>query len=148
MGTIYIVMYATKRLPISDLQGSYLLTITGVVDLLTRIPFGFLAEYPWINRHYLLAFNVMNMGLACASYLLASTYPLAIAASVYYGLFCGLYGALSVSSLSDITKVISSFKFVLKQNSVNEMRSRFSDWTRNFLKFKWTQLYDCCAMSW
>ena len=109
MGTIYIVMYATKQLPITDLQGSYLLTITGVVDLFTRIPFGFLAEHPWFNRHYLLAFNVMNMGLACASYLLASSYALAIGASVYYGLFCGLYGALSVSSLRDITKVISTF---------------------------------------
>ena len=105
MGTIYIVLYCSNKLQISDLQASYLLTVTGVTDLLTRIPFGFLAENKRVNGHYLLSFEMLNMGLACGSYLFASSYPLAIAASVYYGLFCGLYGALSVSSLRDITKV-------------------------------------------
>ena len=94
-----------KKLDKSEMQGSYLLTICGVIDLITRVPLGYLVDNTTISKHYILAGNILNMGIAIYTYTFASSYKMAIMSSVYLGSFSGLYGALTVSSLRDLTKV-------------------------------------------
>ena len=72
--------------------------------MLTRVPWGILADYKKVNRHFLYSFVCLNMSVAILVLCFISNYNQMIYACVYMGLFSGIWGGLAVTSLDDITK--------------------------------------------
>ena len=46
----------------------------GGVDLITRIPWGIVADHKSVNRHYLMSFVCLNMAVAIYCFTLSNTY--------------------------------------------------------------------------
>ena len=55
-------------------QNNIFYLVKGGVDLITRIPWGIVADHKSVNRHYLMSFVCLNMAVAIYCFTLSNTY--------------------------------------------------------------------------
>lgn len=105
-GVLYVSPFSQSEYSLTPVTAASMITLMGGTELLFRIPIGILSDKPWINRHYFLAFNCLN--LALSFYLLPQmpSYMLFGAICVFSGAFQGGWGGLSFVTLADFLKVV------------------------------------------
>ena len=84
---MYIVAFAEDKFRISNIQASYLVSIMALSELAMRIPWGYLSDREEVNRHYLLAFIIANLGISFFSVQFASSFTTLAIICAYSGLF-------------------------------------------------------------
>jgi len=105
-GVLYVSPFSQGAYSLTPVTAASMITLMGGAELLFRIPIGILSDKPWINRHYFLAFNCLN--LALSFYLLPQmpSYMLFGAMCMFSGAFQGGWGGLSFVTLADFLKVV------------------------------------------
>ncbi|CAG5080064.1 Oidioi.mRNA.OKI2018_I69.PAR.g9461.t1.cds [Oikopleura dioica] len=105
-GVLYVSPFSQSAYSLTPVTAASMITIMGASELACRIPIGILSDRDWMNRHYFLCFNCLNLSL---SFFLLPLMPSNIHFAfvcIYSGAFQGGWGGLSFVTLSDFLKVV------------------------------------------
>ncbi|NXH59430.1 MOT5 protein, partial [Rhabdornis inornatus] len=94
-----------RTLGMSSRDGSYLIAVAGVTEMLSQLLSGWLADHNWTKKYH---FHVTYLLLCGATNLLgplATTFPLLLAYTVAFAIFCGGFMALVLPVLVDLVGV-------------------------------------------
>jgi len=105
-GVLYVSPFSQGAYSLTPVTAASMITLMGGTELLFRIPIGILSDRSWMNRHYFLAFNCLNLALSFYLLPLMPSYMLFGALCMYSGAFQGGWGGLSFVTLADFLKVV------------------------------------------
>ncbi|XP_068029268.1 monocarboxylate transporter 5 isoform X3 [Anomalospiza imberbis] len=94
-----------RTLGMSSRDGSYLIAVAGITEMLSQLLSGWLADHNWTKKYH---FHVTYLLLSGATNLLgplATTFPLLLAYTVAFAIFCGGFMALVLPVLVDLVGV-------------------------------------------
>ncbi|KAI1230907.1 hypothetical protein IHE44_0008340 [Lamprotornis superbus] len=94
-----------RTLGLSSRDGSYLIAVAGITEMLSQLLSGWLADHNWTQRYH---FHVTYLLLCGATNLLgplATSLPLLLAYTVAFAIFCGGFMALVLPVLVDLVGV-------------------------------------------
>ncbi|NXI75501.1 MOT5 protein, partial [Rhipidura dahli] len=94
-----------RTLGMSSRDGSYLIAVAGITEMLSQLLSGWLADHNWTKKYH---FHVTYLLLCGATNLLgplATTFPLLLAYTVAFAAFCGGFMALVLPVLVDLVGV-------------------------------------------
>ncbi|XP_039565460.1 monocarboxylate transporter 5 isoform X3 [Passer montanus] len=94
-----------RTLGMSSRDGSYLIAVAGVTEMLSQLLSGWLADHNWTKKYH---FHVTYLLLSGATNLLgplATSFPLLLAYTVFSAIFCGGFMALVLPVLVDLVGV-------------------------------------------
>ncbi|XP_009082911.1 PREDICTED: monocarboxylate transporter 5, partial [Acanthisitta chloris] len=83
-----------RTLGISSMEGSYLISVAGITEMLSQLLSGWVADQNWTKKyHYHVAYLVLS-GITNLLGPLATTFPLLMTYTVAFAVFCGGFMAL------------------------------------------------------
>ncbi|KAF4800553.1 solute carrier family 16 member 4 [Turdus rufiventris] len=94
-----------RTLGMSSRDGSYLIAVAGITEMLSQLLSGWLADHNWTKKYH---FHVTYLLLCGATNLLAplaTSFPLLLAYTVAFATFCGGFMALVLPVLVDLVGV-------------------------------------------
>ncbi|NXN77828.1 MOT5 protein, partial [Bombycilla garrulus] len=94
-----------RTLGMSSRDGSYLIAVAGITEMLSQLLSGWVADHNWTKKYH---FHVTYLLLSGATNLLgplATTFPLLLAYTVAFAIFCGGFMALVLPVLVDLVGV-------------------------------------------
>ncbi|XP_063274506.1 monocarboxylate transporter 5 isoform X2 [Prinia subflava] len=94
-----------RTLGMSSRDGSYLIAVAGITEMLSQLLSGWLADHNWTKKYH---FHVTYLLLCGATNLLgplATTFPLLLTYTVAFAVFCGGFMALVLPVLVDLVGV-------------------------------------------
>ncbi|NWH89714.1 MOT5 protein, partial [Aegithalos caudatus] len=94
-----------QTLGMSSRDGSYLIAVAGITEMLSQLLSGWLADHNWTKKYH---FHVTYLLLCGATNLLgplATSFPLLLAYTVAFAIFCGGFMALVLPVLVDLVGV-------------------------------------------
>ncbi|KAM4759561.1 monocarboxylate transporter 5 isoform 2-T2 [Cyanocitta cristata] len=94
-----------KTLGMSSRDGSYLIAVAGITEMLSQLLSGWVADHNWTKKYH---FHVTYLLLSGATNLLgplATTFPLLLTYTVAFATFCGGFMALVLPVLVDLVGV-------------------------------------------
>lgn len=101
---------------VTESQASHLIGMIGIGSTVGRLLFGYLSDYPKINRLYLYNTCLTICGICIAATTISTTYYAIAAASITFGVFCGAYVSLTSVILVDLLgleKLTNAFGILL-----------------------------------
>ncbi|NWT08073.1 MOT5 protein, partial [Vireo altiloquus] len=94
-----------RTLGLSSRDGSYLIAVAGITEMLSQLLSGWVADHNWTKKYH---YHVTYLLLSGATNLLgplATTFPLLLAYTVAFAAFCGGFMALVLPVLVDLVGV-------------------------------------------
>ncbi|NXB67582.1 MOT5 protein, partial [Struthidea cinerea] len=94
-----------RTLGMSSREGSYLIAVAGITEVLSQLLSGWLADHNWTKKYH---FHVTYLLLCAVTNLLAplaTSFPLLLAYTVAFAAFCGGFMALVLPVLVDLVGV-------------------------------------------
>ncbi|XP_053854007.1 monocarboxylate transporter 5 isoform X1 [Vidua macroura] len=93
-----------RTLGMSSRDGSYLIAVAGITELLSQLLSGWLADHSWSKKHFHVTYLLLS-GVTNLLGPLATTFPLLLAYTVAFATFCGGFMALVLPVLVDLVGV-------------------------------------------
>ncbi|XP_038018316.1 monocarboxylate transporter 5 [Motacilla alba alba] len=94
-----------RTLGMSSRDGSYLIAVAGITEMLSQLLSGWLADHNWTKKYHLHVTYLLLSGATNLLGPLATTFPLLLAYTVAFAIFCGGFMALVLPVLVDLVGV-------------------------------------------
>nr|XP_021383380.1 monocarboxylate transporter 5 [Lonchura striata domestica] len=94
-----------RTLGMSSRDGSYLIAVAGITEMLSQLLSGWVADHEWPKRYQLHVTYLLLGGVTNLLAPLATTFPLLLAYAVALASFCGAFMALVLPVLVDLVGV-------------------------------------------
>ncbi|NXM40559.1 MOT5 protein, partial [Gymnorhina tibicen] len=94
-----------RTLGMSSRDGSYLIAVAGITEVLSQLLSGWLADHNWTKKYHLHVTYLLLCGATNLLGPLATTFPLLLAYTVAFAAFCGGFMALVLPVLVDLVGV-------------------------------------------
>ncbi|NXM98084.1 MOT5 protein, partial [Sylvia borin] len=94
-----------RTLGMSSRDGSYLLAVAGITEMLSQLLSGWLADHNWTKKYHFHVTYLLLSGVTNLLGPLATTFPLLLTYTVAFAIFCGGFMALVLPVLVDLVGV-------------------------------------------
>ncbi|XP_051627640.1 monocarboxylate transporter 5 isoform X2 [Manacus candei] len=94
-----------KTLGMSSMDGSYLISVAGITEMLSQLLSGWVADQNWTKKYHFHVTYLVLSGLTNLLGPLATTFPLLLAYTVAFSVSCGGFMALVLPVLVDLVGV-------------------------------------------
>ncbi|NXI12602.1 MOT5 protein, partial [Irena cyanogastra] len=94
-----------RTLGMSSRDGSYLITVAGITEMLSQLLSGWVADHNWTKKYHFHVTYLLLSGVTNLLGPLATTFPLLLAYTVAFAIFCGGFMALVLPVLVDLVGV-------------------------------------------
>ncbi|NWI47665.1 MOT5 protein, partial [Picathartes gymnocephalus] len=94
-----------RTLGMSSRDGSYLVAVAGITEMLSQLLSGWVADHNWTKKYHLHVTYLLLCGATNLLGPLATTFPLLLAYTVAFAAFCGGFMALVLPVLVDLVGV-------------------------------------------
>ncbi|NXR74010.1 MOT5 protein, partial [Pycnonotus jocosus] len=94
-----------RTLGMSSRDGSYLIAVAGITEMLSQLLSGWLADHNWTKKYHFHVTYLLLCGVTNLLGPLATTFPLLLAYTVAFATFCGGFMALVLPVLVDLVGV-------------------------------------------
>ncbi|NWV70596.1 MOT5 protein, partial [Malurus elegans] len=94
-----------RTLGMSSRDGSYLIAVAGITEMLSQLLSGWLADHNWTKKYHFHVTYLLLSGVTNLLGPLATTFPLLLTYTVAFALFCGGFMALVLPVLVDLVGV-------------------------------------------
>jgi len=123
-GCLYTAAHVVKVSDADEMKAAFFISLQGGIEACVRIPFGYLADRPYVNKLYLLGFVCLNLGICFAVVGWADSVFSLGAALCYGGLFTGAFGGISFTGLAEIAKKYDSSDELMKGLGISSALNR------------------------
>ncbi|NXB76817.1 MOT5 protein, partial [Donacobius atricapilla] len=94
-----------RTLGMSSRDGSYLIAVAGVTEMLSQLLSGWLADHDWTKKYHFHVTYLLLCGVTNLLAPLATTFPLLLTYTAAFAVFCGGFMALVLPVLVDLVGV-------------------------------------------
>ncbi|NXP00959.1 MOT5 protein, partial [Certhia brachydactyla] len=94
-----------RTLGMSSRDGSYLIAVAGITEMLSQLLSGWLADHNWTKKYHFHVTYLLLSGVTNLLGPLATTFPLLLTYTVAFAIFCGGFMALVLPVLVDLVGV-------------------------------------------
>uniref|UniRef100_A0A8C5X7H7 Solute carrier family 16 member 4 n=1 Tax=Malurus cyaneus samueli TaxID=2593467 RepID=A0A8C5X7H7_9PASS len=94
-----------RTLGMSSRDGSYLIAVAGITEMLSQLLSGWVADHNWTKKYHFHVTYLLLSGVTNLLGPLATTFPLLLTYTVAFALFCGGFMALVLPVLVDLVGV-------------------------------------------
>ncbi|NXK43025.1 MOT5 protein, partial [Piprites chloris] len=94
-----------RTLGMSSMDGSYLISVAGITEMLSQLLSGWVADQNWTKKYHFHVTYLVLSGITNLLGPLATTFPLLLTYTVAFSLFCGGFMALVLPVLVDLVGV-------------------------------------------
>ncbi|NXQ13007.1 MOT5 protein, partial [Peucedramus taeniatus] len=94
-----------RTLGMSSRDGSYLIAVAGITEMLSQLLSGWVADHNWTKKYHFHVTYLLLCGVTNLLGPLATTFPLLLAYTVAFAIFCGGFMALVLPVLVDLVGV-------------------------------------------
>lgn len=141
-GCLFTAAHVVKVSDADEMKAAFLISLQGGIEACVRIPFGYLADRPFINKLYLLGFVCVNLGICFAVVGWSdSVFSLGVALC-YGGLFTGAFGGISFTGLAEIAKKYDSSDELMKGLGISSALNSITTLIVSAVCGKVTDIYD------
>ncbi|NXP50697.1 MOT5 protein, partial [Heliornis fulica] len=102
---IFHLVPRARTLGISSMEASYLISAAGIIETVSQLLSGWVADQNWTKKYHYHAAYLGLVGITNLLCPLAATFPLLMAYAVAFALFCGGFMALVLPVLVDLVGV-------------------------------------------
>ncbi|NWQ64708.1 MOT5 protein, partial [Neopipo cinnamomea] len=94
-----------RTLGMSSMDGSYLISVAGITEMLSQLLSGWVADQNWTKKYHFHVTYLVLSGITNLLGPLATTFPLLLTYTVAFSVFCGGFMALVLPVLVDLVGV-------------------------------------------
>ncbi|NXP25830.1 MOT5 protein, partial [Scytalopus superciliaris] len=94
-----------RTLGMSSMDGSYLISVAGITEMLSQLLSGWVADQNWTKKYHFHVTYLILSGITNLLGPLATTFPLLLTYTVAFSVFCGGFMALVLPVLVDLVGV-------------------------------------------
>jgi len=141
-GCLYTAAHVVKVSDADEMKAAFLISLQGGIEACVRIPFGYLADRPFINKLYLLGFVCLNLGICFAVVGWSDSVFSLGAALCYGGFFTGAFGGISFTGLAEIAKKYDSSDDLMKGLGISSALNSIMTLIVSAICGKVTDIYD------
>ncbi|NWS11485.1 MOT5 protein, partial [Pachyramphus minor] len=94
-----------RTLGMSSMDGSYLISVAGITEMLSQLLSGWVADQNWTKKYHFHVTYLVLSGITNLLAPLATTFPLLLTYTVAFSVFCGGFMALVLPVLVDLVGV-------------------------------------------
>ncbi|XP_071434731.1 monocarboxylate transporter 5 isoform X2 [Pithys albifrons albifrons] len=94
-----------RTLGMSSMDGSYLISVAGITEMLSQLLSGWVADHNWTKKYHFHVTYLILCGITNLLAPLATTFPLLLTYTVAFSIFCGGFMALVLPVLVDLVGV-------------------------------------------
>ncbi|XP_014114424.1 PREDICTED: monocarboxylate transporter 5 isoform X1 [Pseudopodoces humilis] len=102
---LFHLVARARTLGMSSRDGSYLIAVAGITEMLSQLLSGWVADHNWTKKYHFHVTYLLLSGVTNLLGPLATTFPLLLAYTVAFAIFCGGFMALVLPVLVDLVGV-------------------------------------------
>ncbi|XP_007529439.1 monocarboxylate transporter 5 [Erinaceus europaeus] len=101
---VFHLVARAKTLRIDLLKASYLVSAYGIIEIISQLISGWVADQNWIKKHHYHKSYLILCGIVNLLAPLATTFPLLMTYVIFFAIFAGAYLALIIPVLVDLSE--------------------------------------------